>query len=91
MSLSSVRRPSGAPPDVVQPPAAGYDGTGAFPSHGPIPARSRGERLYVTITALIVVLPFLALGLAGGCSGAASSIPPTSCSPSSCTRSRDWA
>jgi stearoyl-CoA desaturase (delta-9 desaturase) len=32
---------------------------------GPAPARDGGERLYVAVTAVIVVLPFVALGLVG--------------------------
>lgn len=50
-------------------PRQGYDGTPPFPPHGPAPPRDGGERLserlYVTVTAVIVVLPFLAIGLAG--------------------------
>ncbi|WP_406341802.1 acyl-CoA desaturase [Streptomyces sp. NBC_00648] len=45
-----------------------YDGAAPFPDFPdddrPAPARSGGERLQVAVTALIVTLPFLALGLA---------------------------
>ncbi|WP_318658239.1 hypothetical protein [Streptomyces triticiradicis] len=47
------------------PPPQGYDGTSPFPPDGPAPARDGGERLYVTVTTVIVVLPFVAIGLAG--------------------------
>lgn len=51
-------------------------------------ARAGGDRLYVTVTAVIVVLPFVALGLLGRLLWGVSSIPPTSCSRPSSTRSR---
>ncbi|MBC9714611.1 acyl-CoA desaturase [Streptomyces sp. TRM66268-LWL] len=41
-----------------------YDGKSPFPQESPPPAREGGERLYVAVTAVIVVLPFVALGLA---------------------------
>ncbi|MWA15651.1 acyl-CoA desaturase [Streptomyces sp. BA2] len=52
-----------SPHDVTSP--QGYDGTAPFPDEAPTETRRDGERLYVTVTAVIVVLPFLALGLAG--------------------------
>ncbi|MCL7429280.1 hypothetical protein [Streptomyces sp. YS415] len=52
-------------PSDPAPPPQGYDGTSPFPSDGPAPPRSGSDRLYVTVTAAIVVLPFVALGLAG--------------------------
>ncbi|WP_125263720.1 acyl-CoA desaturase [Streptomyces alboflavus] len=60
-STSRSRAP--APPHYVA-PSPTYDGTEPFPTEAPPPPRSGGERLYVTVTAVIVVLPFLALGLA---------------------------
>ncbi|MFD9324777.1 acyl-CoA desaturase [Streptomyces sp. NPDC060065] len=64
-TTSAAEPPSAlAPPNAVQPPQ-GYDGTGPFPAEVPTPPRNRGERLYVAVTAAIVVLPFVALGLAG--------------------------
>ncbi|MGW7426653.1 fatty acid desaturase [Streptomyces sp. NPDC054813] len=53
-----------SPPDTPA-PSRGYDGVSPFPPDGPVPARDGGERVYVTVTAVIVVLPFVALGLAG--------------------------
>ncbi|MEV7797237.1 acyl-CoA desaturase [Streptomyces sp. NPDC087512] len=52
-------------PSAPAPPPQGYDGTSPFPPDGPAPPRDGGERLYVTVTAVIVVLPFVAIGLAG--------------------------
>ncbi|MGH1551228.1 acyl-CoA desaturase [Streptomyces sp. L7] len=46
-----------------RPPA--YDGTSPFPENGPPPVRDGAARIYVSITAAIVVLPFVGLGLAG--------------------------
>ncbi|MFJ8956170.1 acyl-CoA desaturase [Streptomyces sp. NPDC102381] len=51
-------------PDAAAPPAP-YDGDSPFPAQGSPPVRDGGERLYVTVTASIVVLPFVGLGLAG--------------------------
>ncbi|MFC9913036.1 acyl-CoA desaturase [Streptomyces sp. NPDC059862] len=63
-SSATVPSPAAVPPDPARPPQ-GYDGTAPFPSDGPAPARGGAERVYVTVTAAIVVLPFLALGAAG--------------------------
>ncbi|MCX4977826.1 acyl-CoA desaturase [Streptomyces sp. NBC_00620] len=64
-TTSAAEPPSAvAPPNAVQSPE-GYDGTGPFPAEVPTPPRNSGERLYVAVTAAIVVLPFVALGLAG--------------------------
>lgn len=65
MSLLSGTPPSASPPITDQPPPESYDGMSPFPPDGPERERSGGERLYVMVTALIVVLPFVALGLAG--------------------------
>ncbi|MGD6744683.1 acyl-CoA desaturase [Streptomyces sp. BH106] len=51
-------------PDTAAPPTP-YDGNSPFPPDGSPPARDGGERLYVTVTAVIVVLPFVGLGAAG--------------------------
>ncbi|MFF3345111.1 acyl-CoA desaturase [Streptomyces sp. NPDC002779] len=64
MPLSPTTSTRSTPSDPAPPPQ-GYDGTSPFPSDGPAPARSGSDRLYVTVTAAIVVLPFVALGLAG--------------------------
>ncbi|MFE5894461.1 acyl-CoA desaturase [Streptomyces sp. NPDC056468] len=64
MPLSPSTSTTVTPPGPARPPQ-GYDGTSPFPPDGPAPARAGGERLYVTVTALIVVLPFVALGLLG--------------------------
>jgi stearoyl-CoA desaturase (delta-9 desaturase) len=53
-----------APPDSVRPSQV-YDGTAPFPDSEPAPARGGAERVYVAVTAAIVVLPFLALGAVG--------------------------
>ncbi|MBJ3810290.1 acyl-CoA desaturase [Streptomyces flavofungini] len=55
-----------SPPSVAQ-PSQRYDGAGPFPAGADAPAAPRGigERLYVVVTGVIVVAPFLALGLAG--------------------------
>ncbi|MEV4927150.1 acyl-CoA desaturase [Streptomyces roseoverticillatus] len=64
MSSSSTLSQAPAPPHHIT-ASQTYDGTAPFPTDDhPAPARSGGERLYVTVTAAIVVLPFLALGLA---------------------------
>ncbi|MFC9506243.1 acyl-CoA desaturase [Streptomyces sp. NPDC057002] len=52
------------PPGPAPPPRI-YDGPPPFPADGPAPARDGGERLYVAVTGVIVVLPFVAIGLAG--------------------------
>ncbi|MFG2224553.1 acyl-CoA desaturase [Streptomyces sp. NPDC048644] len=44
-------------------PSQDYDGTQPFPD-GPANPPDRGRRLYVTVTAVIVVAPFIGLGLA---------------------------
>ncbi|MGW1728633.1 acyl-CoA desaturase [Streptomyces sp. NPDC002306] len=54
---------------AVLPPCPGhvpetYDGSAPFASAGRRPARNGAERLYVAVTAAIVVLPFVALGAA---------------------------
>jgi stearoyl-CoA desaturase (delta-9 desaturase) len=58
MSLHNLRSPSAVPPSPE------YDGRAAFPREGTAAGRTRSERLALAITALIVLLPFLALGLA---------------------------
>jgi stearoyl-CoA desaturase (Delta-9 desaturase) len=50
--VTSVPAP---PPDTVTPQRT-YDGTSPFPPNGPTPARDGGERLYVAVTAVIVIL-----------------------------------
>ncbi|MFD9506696.1 acyl-CoA desaturase [Streptomyces mirabilis] len=64
MSFQSLRSPSAAAPESTLPPPE-YDGTAPFPRDGTAPERTGSERLSLAITALIVFLPFLALGLAG--------------------------
>ena len=59
-STSTAVTPSGPAP-----PTQGYDGTSPFPPDGPAPVRDGGERLYVAVTTVIVVLPFAAIGPAG--------------------------
>ena len=64
MSLGPALPTTAIPPQPQEP--QGYDGTSPFPpDDGPSPARDGGERLYIAVTALIVILPFVALGLAG--------------------------
>ena len=58
-SSATVPSPAEAPPDPARLTHA-YDGTVPFPSDGPAPARSDAERVYVAVTAAIVVLAFLA-------------------------------
>lgn len=62
MSLQSLRPPSAAQPESA-PPLLEYDGRAPFPCGGTTCERTGNERLSLTITALIVFLPFLALGL----------------------------
>ncbi|WP_328422413.1 hypothetical protein [Streptomyces sp. NBC_00443] len=64
MPLSPSTSTTVTPSDPAPPPQ-GYDGTSPSPTDGPAPVRAGGERLYVTVTAVIVVLPFVALGLLG--------------------------
>lgn len=64
MPLSSLTPTTVAPEDPV-PSSKVYDGTSPFPADDPAPPRDGAARIYVTITAVIVVLPFVALGLAG--------------------------
>ncbi|KUM77225.1 MULTISPECIES: acyl-CoA desaturase [Streptomyces] len=64
MSPSPVTPVTAPPPDAASPPLP-YDGTSPFPADAPSPARTGADRLYVFVTAVIVVLPFVALGLAG--------------------------
>lgn len=64
MPLSPTTSTTVTPSDPAPAPQ-GYDGTSPFPPDGPMPARSGGERLNVAVTTVIVVLPFLAIGLAG--------------------------
>jgi stearoyl-CoA desaturase (delta-9 desaturase) len=64
MLHSPITSATGTPSNPAPPPQ-GYDGTSPFPPDGPAPARDGGERLYVTVTAVIVLLPFVAIGLAG--------------------------
>lgn len=61
---STTRSQAPAPPHDLT-ASRTYDGTAPFPAEAPPPPRGPGDRLYVTVTATIVVLPFLALGLAG--------------------------
>ncbi|WP_338701999.1 acyl-CoA desaturase [Streptomyces sp. Q6] len=58
MSLLSTPRTATPRPD------GDYDGTSPFPE-GSSPPRDGGARLDVTVTAMIVALPFLALGVLG--------------------------
>ncbi|MEV0480106.1 acyl-CoA desaturase [Streptomyces sp. NPDC050508] len=52
-------------PDTYPPPPS-YDGASPFPpDDGPPPVRDGAARIYVSVTAAIVVLPFVGLGLAG--------------------------
>ncbi|MFI0240481.1 acyl-CoA desaturase [Streptomyces sp. NPDC016845] len=53
-----------SPAPAPNPPGE-YDGASPFPPDGPARRRGGGERVYVTVTAVIVVLPFLALGVSG--------------------------
>lgn len=64
MSPSPVTPVMAPPPDTAAPPRR-YDGTSLFPTDAPPPARTGTERVYVSVTAVIVVLPFVALGLVG--------------------------
>ncbi|MGW0735007.1 acyl-CoA desaturase [Streptomyces sp. NPDC002851] len=64
MPLTPLTSATVPPPDTAPPPQ-GYDGTSPFPPDGTASARKGGERLYVTVTTVIVVLPFVAIGLAG--------------------------
>ncbi|WJV47210.1 acyl-CoA desaturase [Streptomyces flavofungini] len=61
---STTRSQAAAPPPARTAPQT-YDGTAAFPAEATPRPRGPGDRLYVTVTATIVVIPFLALGLAG--------------------------
>ncbi|WP_330305956.1 MULTISPECIES: acyl-CoA desaturase [unclassified Streptomyces] len=64
-TTSEAERPSVVVPSSAAQPSLGYDGVGPFPVDEPAAPRGSGGRLYVTVTAVIVVAPFLALGLAG--------------------------
>ncbi|WP_369260757.1 acyl-CoA desaturase [Streptomyces sp. R35] len=64
-TTSEAERPSVVVPPSAAQPSREYDGVGPFPADEPAAPRGSGERLYVTVTAVIVVAPFLALGLAG--------------------------
>uniref|UniRef100_A0AAU2VDQ1 Acyl-CoA desaturase n=1 Tax=Streptomyces sp. NBC_00003 TaxID=2903608 RepID=A0AAU2VDQ1_9ACTN len=64
MSVSSAPS-STAGPAVKAPSLQEYDGTAPFPCDSPKPVRTRGEHLCVVVTGAIVVVPFLALGIAG--------------------------
>ncbi|MEV0735141.1 acyl-CoA desaturase [Streptomyces sp. NPDC050549] len=64
MSTLSTPSTTGVPADTAPPPPP-YDGASPFPEDGPPPVRDGAARIYVSITAAIVVLPFVALGLAG--------------------------
>ncbi|PKV90051.1 acyl-CoA desaturase [Streptomyces sp. TLI_146] len=61
--LHAPRPPCADPPDGTR-SLPEYDGKAAFPRAGTAAERTGGERLSLAITALIVFLPFLALGLA---------------------------
>ncbi|CAM5389916.1 Acyl-CoA desaturase OS=Streptomyces alboniger OX=132473 GN=CP975_14395 PE=4 SV=1 [Streptomyces alboniger] len=65
MTLISGRPATEPPPNGIPHPQSAYDGTSPFPPDGSARERDGSERLYVTVTAAIVVLPFVALGLAG--------------------------
>ncbi|MFF4903697.1 acyl-CoA desaturase [Streptomyces sp. NPDC001260] len=65
MSASPITPVTAPPPNTVSPPPQGYDGTSPFPADAPSPPRTGADRAYVAVTGLIVVLPFVALGLAG--------------------------
>ncbi|MDV9171060.1 acyl-CoA desaturase [Streptomyces sp. W16] len=52
-------------PTGTDPPPPSYDGTSPFPEDGPPAVRDGAARIYVSVTAAIVVLPFVGLGLAG--------------------------
>ncbi|WP_406123857.1 acyl-CoA desaturase [Streptomyces sp. NBC_00989] len=65
MSIISTPSSTGIPAGTDPPPPP-YDGTSPFPpDEGPAPVRDSGDRIYVGVTAAIVVLPFVGLGLAG--------------------------
>ncbi|MFE9597267.1 acyl-CoA desaturase [Streptomyces hokutonensis] len=64
MSILSTPSTAGVPAGTDPPPPA-YDGTSPFPDDGPPPVRDSAARIYVSITAVIVVLPFVGLGLIG--------------------------
>ncbi|WP_416965478.1 acyl-CoA desaturase [Streptomyces sp. Agncl-13] len=65
MSIISTPSTTGIPAGTDPPPPP-YDGTAPFPpDEGPAPVRDSGDRIYVGVTAAIVVLPFVGLGLAG--------------------------
>jgi stearoyl-CoA desaturase (delta-9 desaturase) len=57
--------PTTTPPPVTASPSQDHDGTSPLASNGPLPARDGGERRYVAVTTVVVVLPFVALGSAG--------------------------
>ena len=64
MTTISTPSTTGIPAGTDPPPP--YDGTAPFPpDEGPAPVRDSGDRIYVGVTAAIVVLPFVGLGLAG--------------------------
>ncbi|MGW2023364.1 acyl-CoA desaturase [Streptomyces decoyicus] len=46
------------------PSAPDYDGTSPFPDGGDTPPTDSGRRMYVTVTGIIVVAPFVGLGIA---------------------------
>ncbi|WP_371526430.1 acyl-CoA desaturase [Streptomyces sp. NBC_01283] len=58
MSLNSTADVTTLPPDRT------YDGNSPFPEGSSAPPREGGDRLYVAVTAVIVALPFVALGAA---------------------------
>ncbi|WP_329254819.1 acyl-CoA desaturase [Streptomyces sp. NBC_01478] len=65
MSTLSTPSTTGVPAGTDPPPPV-YDGSSPFPpDDGPPPVRDSAARIYVSVTAAIVVLPFLGLGLAG--------------------------
>ncbi|MFC8199403.1 acyl-CoA desaturase [Streptomyces sp. NPDC057298] len=64
-ATSTAESPPAAVPSATVPHSWEYDGTEPFPEKEPAAPRDRGERLYVAVTAAIVLAPFLALGLAG--------------------------
>ncbi|MEV6756627.1 acyl-CoA desaturase [Streptomyces sp. NPDC051214] len=59
MSLKSIT------PTAALPSEPSYDGNSPFPEGSSMPPRGGGQRLSIAVTAVIVVLPFVALGAAG--------------------------
>ncbi|QES45085.1 acyl-CoA desaturase [Streptomyces venezuelae] len=64
MTLASGRPATATPPPDTPHRPGDYDGTSPFPPDAPERERGWGDRLYIAVTALIVILPFVGLGLA---------------------------